>query len=424
VRQHARAGEERDFRLLWAGDAVSHVGSQITLFALPVLAVSTLEVTGSQIGLLHALYTLPFLLVPIPAGVWLERRPLRTALILGHLVCAALVLSIPLADVLDRLGLTQLYTVAVLGGAIVIVSDIAKVSLIPRLVAADRLAAANSRLAIGLAVAVTAGPVLAGVLTAAGGPSLALTVDGATYLFAAAALARLHHRDRTTAEPDTGRRMVRAEVREGLRAVFGSPAIRNLAIHTALFNGGIQLMNVAVVVYFLRDLGFSGAAYGVLMMCGGTGAVLGAAVAPAVIRRLGHGPTLLATIGVTVNAFWVFPSAHGSTATMIILCGLALAVGLGGSGMAGVTSVTVRQLLTPKELHARMNASFHLVGLSIIPIAAIVSGYLVDRVGARDTLWIAAVVLASSVAPLTRHAVRSLGTVLGPPAAEVPSRQD
>jgi MFS family permease len=422
VRRHARA-EERDFRLLWAGDAVSHVGSQITLFALPVLAVSTLEVTGSQIGLLHALYTLPFLLVPIPAGVWLERRPLHTVLISGHLVCAALVLSLPLAGVLDRLGLTQLYTVAVLGGAVVTICDIAKVSFVPRLVAADRLAAANSRLAIGLAVAVTAGPVLAGVLTAAGGPSLALTVDGATYLFAAAALARLHYRDRATAEPEPGRRMVRAEVRAGLRTVFGSPAIRNMAIHTALFNGGVQVLSVAIVVYFVRDLGYSGAAYGVLMMCGGAGAVLGAAVAPALIRRLGHGPTLLATIGVTVNAFWVFPSAHGSTAAMVILCGLALAAGLGGSGVAGVAGVTVRQLLTPKELHARMNASYHLVGLSSIPVAAIVSGYLVDRLGARDTLWIAAVVMAISVVPLAHRAVRSLGTVLGP-AEEVPSRQD
>ncbi|WP_166664385.1 MFS transporter [Actinophytocola oryzae] len=414
-----RAVDEHDFRLLWAGDVVSHVGTQITLFALPVLAVATLEVTGSQIGLLQALYTLPFLLVPIPAGVWIERRPLLTVLIAGQLVCAALVLSVPVADVLDRLGLVQLYTVAVLGGAAIIVCDIAKVSLIPRLVHADRLAAANSRIAIGLAVGLTAGPVLASALTALGGPSLALTVDGVTYLVGIALLARLHHRDRPTAEPDAGRRQVLAEVRAGLRTVFGSPSIRNIAVHTALFNGGVQVLSVAIVVYFVRDLGYGSAAFGVAMLCGGAGAVLGAVVAPALIRRLGHGTTLLATIGVTVNAFWVLPSAHGSAATVVVLCGLAMVVGLAGGGVAGVTSVTVRQLLTPKALHARMNASYQLVNLSTTPIAAIVSGYLVDGVGARDTLWIAAGVLAISVVPLTHRAVRSLGTVVEP----VPARQ-
>jgi len=422
MREHARARNERDFRLLWTGDAISHVGSQITLFALPVLAVSALEVSGSQIGLLQALYTLPFLLVPVPAGVWLERLPLRTVLVWGHLVCAALVLSIPLAGVFDRLGLAQLYTVAVLGGATVVICDIAKVSFIPRLVVADRLAGANSRMAVGLAVAVTAGPVLAGVLTATGGPSLALTVDGATYLIAAVVLARLVHHGRATAAPATGQRMILAEARAGLRAVFSSPAIRNMAIHTALFNGGVQVLTVSIVVYLVGDLGFGGAAYGLVMMFGGAGAVFGAAVAPALIRRLGHGPTLLVVMAVTINAFWVFPSAHGSTATMVVLCGLALAVGLGGSGVAGVTGVTIRQLVTPKELHARMNASYHLIGTSSIPVAAILSGFVVDRVGARDTLWVAAVVLVISVLPLTHPSVRSLGKVLGPPT-DVPAPQ-
>ncbi|MEV6537450.1 MFS transporter, partial [Streptomyces sp. NPDC051639] len=61
-----------DFRRLWAGDAVSQLGSQITLFALPYTAVTALHASAGQIGLLQALYTLPFLLVPLPAGVWLE----------------------------------------------------------------------------------------------------------------------------------------------------------------------------------------------------------------------------------------------------------------------------------------------------------------------------------------------------------------
>lgn len=412
-----RRRDERDFHKLWAGTLVSDIGSQITLFALPVMAVSTLAVSGRQIGLLQACYTLPFLLMPIPAGVWLERRPLRPVLIAGNLVCAALVLSIPVADVLGRLRLSQLFAVAALGGAATIVCDITQTSFVPRIVVADRLAAANSRLAIGLAVGVTAGPGLAGVLSAVGGPSFALTMDGATYLCCAAALAGIRHRDRPPDDLVTGR-SVGAEVRAGLRTVFGTPSVRAIAIHTALFNGGIQVVSVAIVVYFIRDLAYGSAAYGIVLLGGGAGAVLGSLAAPALIRRLGYGWTLLAMMGVTVNAFWVVPAAHGAPATVIALCAVALAVGLTGSGAAGVVAVTVRQLVTPKTLHAKMNASYQLVNFSAIPLGAIASGILVDRVGARDTLWIAAAVLVVSVTPLTHRAVRSLGKVLTPPTTD------
>ncbi|WP_372352814.1 MFS transporter [Streptomyces sp. KL116D] len=69
------ARQDGDFRRLWAGDAVSQLGSQITIFALPYMAVASLDASADQVGLLQALCTLPFLLVPLPAGVWLENRP-------------------------------------------------------------------------------------------------------------------------------------------------------------------------------------------------------------------------------------------------------------------------------------------------------------------------------------------------------------
>lgn len=403
-------GDESDFRLLWTGDIVSQIGSQITLFALPYLAVVALRAGGGQIGPLQALYTLPFLLVPLAAGVWLERRSLRSVLVATNLGCAVLVLSVPLLAAAGRLSLTQLYVIAVLGGAATVTAEIAKLTLVPQLVRADRLATANSRLGIGIAVGITAGPGLAGLLTGAVGAPFALIVDGATYVFCVATVLRIRHRE-PAHRPPPGRDL-RAELADGLRTVFGTPPVRWIAIHAALFNAAVQVLSVAVLLYFVRDLGFGGGAYGVVLLCGGVGAVLGSLAAPALIRRLGHGRAMLGALGLCVNAFWFLPLAHGGRTVTVVWFALTLLVGLIGSGVGGVVATTVRQLLTPVALHRKMNGSYQMVNFGAIPVGALVGGALADRLGAHTTLWVAAAVLVVAVTPLAARPVRSLGPVL------------
>ncbi|MFD8066997.1 MFS transporter [Streptomyces parvulus] len=397
-----------DFRRLWAGDAVSQLGSQITLFALPYTAVTALHASAGQIGLLQALYTLPFLLVPLPAGVWLENRTRRPVLIVTSLLSAALVLSVPVAGAVGSLGLAHLYAIALLGGAGAVVSDIAKLSLVPQLVAADRLASANSRLNVGLAVGGTAGPGLAGWLTALVGASNALVLDALSYLWSAFMTGRLRHRE----PPPTTRRTARdlpKEVREGLRAVFGTPSVRNIALHAAINNAGVQLLNVVLVIHLVKDRGYGSAAYGLVLVCGGVGAVLGTLAAPRLIRSLGYGRAMLGTLAVTVNAFWILPLADGPRVLIVASFALALGITSAGTGVGGVVSVTVRQLLTPPGLHARMNASYRMATFGTIPVGALLGGVLVEALGARAALWTVPLVFTLSVLPLGHRTVRSLG---------------
>lgn len=400
--------EEGDFRWLWAGDAVSQIGSQVTLFALPYTAVVLLHASGEQVGVLQALYTLPYLLVPLPAGVWLENRARRPVLFLLNLVCAALVFSVPMTAAFGVLGLAQLYVIAVLGGAATTAADIAKTSLVPRLVAPGRLALANSRLNAALAVGATSGPGIAGWLTALVGAPNALIADGLSYLACAAAVSRIRHREAGPAGPRPGRDL-RGEVKDGLRTVFGTPPVRNIAVHAALNNAGVQVVSVALVIYIVRDLGYGSAAYGLILVCGGAGAVAGTLVAPRLIRTFGHGHAMLGALALLVNTFWILPLAHGSRTTVIVLFSFALAAASAGSGIGGVVSVTVRQLLTPAELHSRMNASYRLVTFGAIPAGALLGGLLVQRIGAHATLWAAPLVLAAAVVPLALRPVRSLG---------------
>ncbi|MGC4986810.1 MFS transporter [Streptomyces sp. DT193] len=402
------ARQDGDFKRLWAGDAVSQLGSQVTLFALPVTAVTALHASADQIGLLQALYTVSFLLVPLPAGVWLENRARRPVLILTSLLGAALVLSVPIANAFGSLGLAHLYAIALLGGAGTVVSDIAKVSLVPQLVGADQLASANSRLNVGLAVGGTAGPGLAGWLTALVGASNALVLDGLSYLWCALMTGRLRHREPPPPAERPARDLPR-EVRDGLHAVFRTPPVRNIAVHAALNNAGAQLLNVVLVIHLVRDRGYGSAAYGLVLVCGGAGAVLGTLAAPRLIRTFGYGPAMLGTLAVTVNAFWIFPVVDGSRTVVVASFALALGIASAGTGVGGVVSVTVRQLLTPAGIHSRMNASFRMVTYGTIPAGALLGGLLVERIGAQRTLWIVPLVFTTAVLPLWHRTVRSLG---------------
>ncbi|WP_078946757.1 MFS transporter [Streptomyces sp. NRRL B-3648] len=404
-RGRSRPGE-RDFRRLWAGDAVSQLGSQITLFALPYTAVSVLHAPGDQLGLLQALYTLPFLLVPLPAGLWLDHRPLRGVLITVNIVCALLVLSVPLAAAAGTLRLAQLHLVAALGGAATVTSEIAMFALLPKLVTAERLASANSRLNAGLAVAVTSGPGIAVWLTTRFGAPDALLADCLTYLFCAAALGRITHRQRSRPIPRPGGRL-RGELTAGLRVVLGYPPLRRIAVHAALFNACAQAVNVALVVHLVRDQRLGGL-YGLVLVGGGLGGTAGTLLAPQLIRRLGHGRAALTAAAVAAPAFWLVPAAAGSRATVVALCSAGLFAGSAGAGALSVVSTTVRHLASPPALHARVSAAFRLVTFALVPVGALTGGLLVDGVGARATLWAAPAVMVAALLPLLTLPVRTL----------------
>ena len=111
------AGGDRDFRLYWIGLAINSLGSQVSLLALPLIAVVLLNADATQMGVLTAIGYVPFILVGLQAGVWADRMPRRPLLIWSNLLSAGLLLTIPLAAVLGVLRIEQLYVLALLIGA-------------------------------------------------------------------------------------------------------------------------------------------------------------------------------------------------------------------------------------------------------------------------------------------------------------------
>src|SRR3954470_23580964 len=101
----------RDFDLLWGGQTISKIGTEISTLALPLIAIQLLHATTFEVGSLTAVEFLPFLLVGLPAGAWVDRVRRRRVLIVADIGRLAALGSIPLAHAVATLTLAHLYIV-------------------------------------------------------------------------------------------------------------------------------------------------------------------------------------------------------------------------------------------------------------------------------------------------------------------------
>jgi MFS family permease len=173
ARSTARPGglwRHRDFRKLWAGETVSLFGSEVTELALPLVAVLALDAGAGQMGLLAAARFAPFLLVTLPAGVWVDRRRRRPVLVGANLGRCLLVALVPVLASLEVLRIQHLYGIAFAIGVLTVLFDVAYQSYLPSLVDRGQLVEGNSKLQASASVARWAGPAWAGCWCSWPGP--------------------------------------------------------------------------------------------------------------------------------------------------------------------------------------------------------------------------------------------------------------
>src|SRR5580693_9695134 len=106
----------RDFARLFAGETISQIGSQVTQFTMPLVAIITLNATAFQVGILNALKFVPVIVIALFAGVWLDRRRRRPIMIMCALGNAVLIGLVPIASVAGFLSIGLLYVVITLAG--------------------------------------------------------------------------------------------------------------------------------------------------------------------------------------------------------------------------------------------------------------------------------------------------------------------
>lgn len=391
-----------EFFRLWAGETVSLTGAQVTAFALPLVAVITLEATPWQVGLVAAAGSLSSLVFGLFVGVIADRYERLRLMQIANMARMLSIGMLPILYTMDRLTLPVLVAVAFVVGAFSLLFDSAMAGYIPRLIPRSGLTKANSWMQGSLAVGDVAGPGLAGLLVQALGAPYALAVDAVSYLASSAALSKL-----PKAPPQTGGREAErplAAVRSGLRMVLRDPVQRPLVLAAAHHNVFNAMFFAVFALYVVRTLHLPVGILGLLSMLIGLGGLLSVSTSERLARRFGYGRTIAISYGAPGLSALAVPLAEGTSRWAIVcLVGFSLFTWTYAAVTNVVLSETVKQVLVPDRFLGRVTSVIRFVSWGIDPIGAVMGGALASSVvGLRGTLLLAAVgLLTSAIWPMS-----------------------
>jgi MFS family permease len=393
-----------DFLRLWGAQTISQFGSQISLVAIPLVAILTLEASPFEVAALSAVEMLPFLLIALPAGVWVDRLPRKPILVLGDLGRALALSTIPLAYAFDALTIGHLYVVGFVVGICTVFFDVAYQSYLPSLVAREQLVEGNSKLEISRSGAQLAGPGVGGLLVSAIGAPYAVLVDAVSFAWSGGIVARIRQAEQF--EPAVEERNMRRELVEGLRYLLGDARWRALSLYIATVNFFSSVAFSIFLVYAVRVLDWSPALIGVVFALGNVGWLIGAALASRVSARLGIGRTLVFGGVLSGGAFLLIPLAPADEAVPIVLTAMTLISF--GVVLFNVTGLSLFQALTPQRILGRMNASRRWLVWGTIPLGNLAGGVLASTIGLRPTITVGAVGASLCCAFLLARPVRTI----------------
>ena len=385
---HGGLWRHGDFLKLWSAETVSQFGTQISLLALPLVAILVLDASTFEVALLGVIDFLPFILFTLPAGVWVDRMRRRPILIAGDFARAALLASIPVAYVADVLTLYQLFAVGFLFGTATVFFDVAYMSYLPSLVERDQIIEGNSKLEISRSAALVTGPGVAGGLIELLTAPYAVLVDAVSFVGSGLFLLRIRTEEPPVAAPADGRTTsLKTEFTEGLRFVLGNPNLRAQAGCTGTSNFFSNVSFAVVLVYLVRELELSAAVIGFAFSLGGVGSLVAAFSAIRLSQRFGIGPTTIATGFLWGPSTLLIAAAPVGNAAIPFL---AASVLVGGFSIVvyNIIQVSYRQAICPPRLQGRMNSVMRFIVWGTIPIGALVGGVLGTWVGLRETIVI------------------------------------
>ncbi|HET6707401.1 MFS transporter, partial [Amycolatopsis sp.] len=361
---------------LWTSAALSNLADGILKFALPLLAIGYTRSPALIAGLTLA-FTLPWLLFALPAGAIADRADRRSVMLLANVARATLLAGLLVAVLLDAGSLWLLYVAALGTGVAETCYDTASQAIVPQLVGRDQLPRANGRLYAAETTALElAGPPAAGLLVAA---AATLSLGTPIALWAAAVAVLLLVRGSFTVRNPARRPALRAEIAEGLRFVWRTSILRTFTVMTGVFNFASSATQAVLVLYAVGPasaMGLSEAGYGWLLSLVAAGCLAGSFFAEPAERLLGTART----IGI---AFLVGAASLGVPAvtTNPVIIGATFFAGGAGLVVSNVTTVSLRQRVTPDRLLGRTNSSHRLVAYGTKPLGALAGGLLAELFG-------------------------------------------
>jgi len=388
--------KNRDFRLLWLGEATSMLGTQLTAVAFPLLV---LDLTGSpfRAGLVGTVGLAPMALLSLPFGVVADRIDRRWALVCSNIVGALALLSMGVVIWIDEVTYGHILAVAFVVGCVTTFVRIAEEGVIAQVVPRQQLGEAVSQNVAREHAAGLLGPALGGI-TFAASRALPFVIDALTYLCSLAAMLGIRTRFQEE-RPQTGATPWE-EVREAVQWLWRRPFLRDSLLLVA---GSNFVPTYLLVIVAATDLGASPAVIGVVLALYSVGGLAGSAAAPWLRRRI---PVPVVVSG----AVWVDAAVFLALAFVgePLLLGVLIAVTAFVGPVWDAVVVGYRLSITPDRLQGRVASVDWFLSVSLSAIGPLVAGYLLETIDTRDTLLAVAGLLAvfaalGSAAPSLRR---------------------
>jgi predicted MFS family arabinose efflux permease len=399
------------FRLLATANLSAQSAEQLSLAAVPLVAVLALGSGAGEIGLLGAMQTLPFLLLSIPMGLLTDRLPRRAVMLAAEALRAISLLLLLLMVASDRVGVIALAVLGFIGAMGTVGFTVAAPALVPALVPRELHARANGRLELARSAAYAGGPALGGALVAWAGASWAFLVAVVLSLSAVALLRGISEPPRAPAPA----RHALTEIREGAQFVWRDALLRPILLTGMAWNISWFVLQAAYVPYAVRILGLSAQAVGITLGCYGAGMVVGALLAPRVIGTMRFGRAI--QLGPAVSVLAIGAMVATLAVPSGVLAGVSFFLFGAGPIVWTISTTTLRQAITPGAMLGRVGSVFLTVNAGARPVGAGVGAIVGGLWGAPACLWLAlagfvlqaVIILFSSMNGLRRLPVLQAG---------------
>lgn len=367
-------------RLAWS-NLLAQSAEQLSLAAVPIVAVLLLQAGPGEIGLLASIQSLPFLLLSMPLGLLADRTSRTRLMALAELLRALALLLLLALILTDRVSITALAVTGFLAAVGTVAFSVAAPSLVPALMPVDGLARANGRLELARSGAFAAGPALAGALIAWTGAPAAFVLSAMLSGVAVLCL-------RGISEPARAALPARhplLELQDGARWVWNSELLRPIMFTAIAWNISWFMLQAAYVPYAIHDLGLDASGVGITLALYGVGMIVGALLAPRVVALLPFGQAILlgpcfsvlAALTMAMTLYW--PQGW--------LAGLSYFLFGAGPIVWTITSTTLRQTVTPRAMIGRVSSINIVVSTGARPLGAALGGLVGTHFPVSVSLW-------------------------------------
>jgi len=367
------------YRRLWTSILISSLGGQITMLALPLTAAVLLHATPSQMGVLTSMELLPFVLLSLPAGVWLDRVRKLPVYVAGEGLIALVLASVPLGWALGWLSMPYLYLVAFAIGCVFVTAGTASQIVLTQVVPRERLVEAHAKNALASSGAEVAGPGVAGVLIKLTGAPFALLADALMLLLSVLILRGIRVQESLVERQDAS---FWRDLKDGLRFVARQPLLVSLSISVGCWQLFHHMAMVVQILFATRTLGLNESQVGLCYMGLGGGTVLASIFGHRISARIGPGPSLVlgfAACGVGWLQLALAPLGAWGVASFVLML---MCFGVGAVLMF-INFLALRQAVTPAPLLGRMTSTMRWLILLPAGPGALLGGYMGEHLGLR-----------------------------------------